>query len=126
MPREFCEHLDQYGTNWVRAEAAYRALTAAIDRVIDRGPSDDHLDLLEVAVGEWQYEVQALRERFLALVRRGAVELPPSGAGDADPAEPVCSICGSRLPRLTWPEWNVHGTAPATYRGADLPRAVPA
>jgi hypothetical protein len=133
MPREFCEHLDHYGANWIRAEAAYGALTAAIDRVIDQGPSDDHLDLLEVAVGEWQYEVNTLRERFLALVRQGAVDLPAPAPeapdaeeSDPDQGEPVCSTCGSLLPRLTWPEWNVQGAVHPTFRGGRLPQAVPA
>jgi len=61
MPREFCEHLGDYGANWIRAEGAYRAMNASIDRILEGGPSDEHLDLLEVAVGDRSYEVTHLR-----------------------------------------------------------------
>ena len=127
MPREFCDHLHDYGANWIRAEAAYRALTGAVDRVRDQGASDDRLDHLEVALGDWEYEVTQLRQRFVNLVRQGAVGLPedtvePEEGG----ATPTCSRCGFAIPRLTWPAWDPRSGAGNGPREAGLPKPQPA
>lgn len=122
MPSEFCDHLADYGNNWIRAEASYGALTAAIDRILDQGATDSHLDLLEVSLGEWEYEVKQLRERFVALVKQGAVEVPATGEAEGS----VCKACGFAVPKLTWPEWNVQTAGRPRFRGAELPAPQPA
>ena len=124
MPREFCEHLSDYGSNWIRAEASYVALTRAMERILDQGASDDHLDLLEVALGDWKYEVKQLRQRFVNLVRQGVIGLPENQGSRSDDSEsgaPACADCGFTVPKLSWPEWDVQEAGAKRFRGTVLP-----
>ena len=129
MPREFCEHLSDYGTNWIHAEVSYVALTRAVERILDQGASDDHLDLLEVALGDWEYEVKQLRQRFVNLVRQGVIGLPEdqgSRSDDSGICAPACADCGFTVPKLSWPEWDGQEAGAKRFRGTVLPtsRAV--
>lgn len=126
MPKEFCEHLGDYSHNWIRAEAAYNALGKATERLVEEGTSDDLLDLVEVTLKDWQYEVKHLRERFVALVKRGAVTLPEPKEGGAPPDHACCAECGFAVPRLTWPEWENSAAGQPTFRGSELPRSASA
>ena len=122
MPHEFCEHLGVYSHNWVRAEAAHKAMGAAAERLITEGPTDDCLDLMEVTLRDWQFEVKQLRERFAALVKRGVVELPETDAAedDAEPADACCATCGFVVPRLSWPDWARTESGRPSFRGNEL------
>lgn len=122
MSHEFCEHLGVYSHNWIRAEAAYRALGAAAERLVTEGPTDDCLDLMEVTLRDWQFEVKNLRERFTALVKGGVIELPePDGTeDDAVSAEACCATCGFAVPRLSWPDWARNETGRTSFRGNEL------
>jgi hypothetical protein len=119
MPQEFCDHLGVYSHNWNRAEAAYRALGKATERLLDEGATDDCLDLMEVALKDWQFEVKQLRERFATLVRRGAITLP-AGDGDEAPSPDdgaSCTACGFVVPRLVWSDWAGSDNGRPTFRG---------
>ena len=134
----FCEHLDGYRVKFVRAETAYRELNACMDRILDEGPDEERLDLVERALVEWLAEVHDLRKRFLTLVRQGDVclplaagrsgEGPPGDGGVPAPGrrDAVCTFCGAVVPRLSWPEWDVNGRPRPAYRGAELSPPVSA
>lgn len=121
MPLEFCDHLDDYGVRYVRAEAAYRALLAQVERVAAGARDDDALDLLERMLHDWQDEVKVLRKRLVALVKAGQVELPAAGQHEG-PSGPVCCVdCGAEVPRLVFNDFRVEADR-ATFRGRALPR----
>ncbi|RKZ12641.1 hypothetical protein DRQ50_11635 [bacterium] len=124
MPREFCEHLGDYSHNWIRAEAAYKAMGAAAGKLIAEGPTDDCLDLMEVTLRDWQFEVKHMRERFVVLVKCGVIELPSQGGDEEDTAdtEACCAACGFEVPRLTWPDWKSCDTGSPAFRGTELNR----
>ncbi len=125
MPMDFCEHLDDYGVRYVRAEAAYRALLAQVERVAAGAADDDALDLLERMLHDWQDEVKVLRKRLVALVKAGQVELPEAEA-DAAPVGPACCAdCGAVVPRLVFNDFRVEADS-ATFRGHALPRPATA
>lgn len=145
MTVEFCGHLEDYGEQYVVAEAAYRQMLGLLDVVVKEGCDDrSRVDDLEDAVEEWEREVGYLRDLFLIYVRRGDIGLPlsrdedddepdvrgetASGRSLADLRDPVCTVCGNVVPKLRWSEWQV-GDDRASYRGApflDEPEPEPA
>jgi hypothetical protein len=130
---EFCAHLEDYGDQYVIAEAAYRQMLGLLDVVLKEERADRrNVEHLEDAVEEWEREVRYLRDLFLIYVRRGDIELPRSPDADDEPAPPasrengssgddqgdsVCTVCGAPVPRLRWQEWRVDADR-ASYRGA--------
>ena len=125
MPMEFCEHLDDYGVRYVRAEAAYRALLAQIERVAAGAADDDALDLLERMVHDWQDEVKILRKKLVVLVKEGQVELPDVEEAAAPSGPACCADCGAQVPRLVFNDFRVEADN-ATFRGRALPRPATA
>ncbi|MBE0565653.1 MAG: hypothetical protein IH621_06850 [Krumholzibacteria bacterium] len=123
MPLEFCDHLGEYGVQYVRAEASYRAMLAQFDRVRAGAADDDSLDLLECLVRDWRDEVKLLRKRFVTLAREGRIAVPGGGAEDAADG-PRCAECEAVIPRLEFRDFTVAEAGEATYRGQVLPVTV--
>ena len=126
MATDFCHHLDDYAHHWARAEAAYGAMNAAVERIFEGGPQESYVDVMDVALRDWRYEVHHLRERFMEAVKRGLITLP-ADAGEADAARDgaCCARCGHAIPRLSWPEWAPDDAGGVTYRGEELPASQP-
>ncbi len=119
MAVELCGHLEEYGSRYVVAEAAYRQMLGRLDVVMREESADaGNIELLEEAVEEWEREVRHLRDLFLVHVRQGDIGLPAAAENDdsAEP-DPVCATCGAVVPRLCWREWRVEGGR-ASYRDA--------
>ena len=125
MLMEFCEHLDDYGVRYVRADAAYRALLAQIERVAAGAADDDALDLLERMLHDWQDEVKVLRKKLVVLVKEGQVELPEVEEDEASSGPACCADCGAQVPRLVFNDFRVEADS-ATFRGRALPRPATA
>ena len=125
MPMEFCEHLDDYGVRYVRADAAYRALLAQVERVAAGAADDDALDLLERMLHDWQDEVKVLRKKLVVLVKEGQVELPEADENEAPSGGACCADCGAAVPRLVFNDFRVDADR-ATFRGSALPRPATA
>jgi hypothetical protein len=116
-----CEHLDDYGVLYVRAEAAYKAMLAQVDVVAAGVADDDTLDLLERMLRDWREEVESLRRCLVDLVRRGRVVLPEGACADV---AGTCDLCGEPLPRLVFPDFTTTDAGAPTYRGTALPQPV--
>lgn len=123
MTTGICDHLGDYGVQYVRADAAYRAMLAQLDRVAVGAVDDDSLDLLERLVKDWQDEVRTLRKRLVALARDGRVTVAARGEEEAAPA-PCCAECGAVVPRLEFRDFTIAEEGDATYRGQALPVPV--
>lgn len=115
MATEFCEHLQQYRTFYVQAEAAYRHCNGLVDQVLAEGPSSDLLDSLSLAVHDWMRENKQLRKKFKDLVKSGHILLPENQE-DA----PTCPECGQGIRRLAFPEWSPGPDGSLLYRGRCL------
>ena len=96
----FCEHLDGYGAKFVRAEGAYRHLNACMERILDDGPDEDRLDLVEQALVEWLSDVHDLRQLFLTLVNKGDIVMHVRPADGSSWSDAVQSVLGSTDPQV--------------------------
>ena len=120
MP-DFCEHLEDYGVQYVRVEAAYGALLAQVERVVSGRADDTALDLLERLTLDWRDEVNDLRRRMVEMVRHGRADAP-----DDDGSAVRCCLCGAELPRLEFGDLAVGPEGALALRGQPLtaPAAV--
>mgnify|MGYP001827550137 CR=1 FL=1 len=115
LSSEFCEHLQQYRTFYVQAEAAYRHCNHLIDRILSEGQTSDLLDSLSLAAHDWTRENMQLRKKFKALVKSGHIVLP-----EAKDGAPACAECGEAIQRLVFPEWSPGPDGGMLYRGKRL------
>ncbi|HPF69823.1 MAG TPA: hypothetical protein PLQ13_04055 [Candidatus Krumholzibacteria bacterium] len=123
MPVPACEHCEDYGVQFVRAEAAYRALLAQVEAVASGRVDDAALDLLERQLMDWRSEVELLRKRLVEMVRNGRIDLPGSERPAATAG--TCALCGESLPRLAFPDLGVDAAGALTYQGRALFQPVP-
>jgi len=122
---EFCDHLDEYAGLFTRAEAAYQLCINLVDRITAEGPGEELPGLLETALVEWQQESRLLREAFLELVTSAQVTIPPARGGRRRfdrkrTGNPICTACGTRIPRLEYPEWKFGLDGVVWYRGETM------
>ncbi len=130
MAHRFCDHLDEYGAQYVRTEASYKQCVSLLDRMMSSGPMPDLVDLVTKSIAEWSTEDQKLREMLVAAVRSGQVRVPAGILNKASEhrrreakkaAHPVCSKCRFPVPRLTYPEWQFAFNGAVSFRGEEVP-----
>jgi len=128
MAQEFCEHLDEYGVLFGRAQASYENCLHLVDKIIEDMDQPELRRTLESALDEWVGETRRMQESFVDLVNNGSIdvvvqpELPP-GNQNADPI-PLCCDCNFRIPRLHFPEFDLIDEDKPKYRGRELPLPV--
>ncbi len=125
MPQKFCTHLDEYRVLFVRAEAAYRAFNAMMDRVVLE-PDDANLaQALDTALQDWQLETKTLRSKFVELFKAEKIKLPRGALNSghhhsSSPRGPArCSECLCEIPRLDFPEWQLAHNGTVNFRGEE-------
>ncbi len=123
--QRFCPHMQDYGELFIRAEAAYRAFNAMVDRAVAEEDTPDLRRALDNALEDWQRETRALREKFRELYEQGRILLPKGalqkhGHGSRHQGHGKCSDCFKPIPRLEYPEWQIAHNGAVNFRGEEL------
>jgi len=133
MPTNFCEHLDQYGSQYTRTEASYQQCMNLLDRIMSTGPDTELVALVTTALGEWSAEDAKLREMLVDEVRDGRIRVPlalvrgrhilntKQQRKPHHPGRLVCATCCFVVPRLVYPEWKIAHNGVASFKGQELP-----
>jgi len=130
MAHHFCDHLDEYGAQYIRTEASYKQCVNLLDRLMNDGPAPELVELVTTALREWATEDNTLRQMLLDAVSGGQVRVPRgilsnSSARERNRAKtkshPVCSTCHFVVPRLIYPEWTFAHNGAASFRGVPVP-----
>ena len=123
----FCDHLDDYGVLFGRAQASYENCVHLLDKIIENMADSELRRTLEKALDEWVSETRRLQSSYEDYVKAGTIKVETSGKGQKmtpEMAVSVCSECSFRVPRLTFPEFELSDNHPALYRGKELPGPV--
>ena len=131
MPGQFCQHLEEYGVQYTRTEAAYQAFNAMMDRVLQAEDATTLVESLARALEDWNKESQALRKMFFEMYGSGKILLPERhfqkgrkpGRGPSGRAK--CRECSREIPRLEFKEWQVAYNGAVNFRGEELPLGEP-
>ena len=127
MSPRFCKHLEEYGSLYTRAEAAYIQCNNLVDRVLDEGPDVELVESLTAALEEWLEGAQELRTALLDLVADGKVRIPKKKCKASHRQQlTICSECKFKIPTLKFPEWKFAENGTVSFRGEDLPLEKPA
>ena len=126
---EFCEHLDEYGVLFGRAQASYESCLNIMDKMIEAPGNKELSRTLEKGLDEWVLETRNLRSLFTKLVKDGSIKLPsslpvetsPDPEPDPEPKTPSCRNCGFQVPKLVFPEFLRENDGQMKYRGELLP-----
>jgi hypothetical protein len=111
----FCEHLDAYGAQYTKTEAAYHQCNHLVRKIQDEGGNDGLVGLLEQALTEWKSDNEKLRAEFCSLVGGGEIILPAKVR-----KHPRCSECGFEVPKLEYKEWSIACNGVAELNGEEL------
>ncbi len=138
MAHQFCDHLDEYGAQFIRTEACYKQCVNLLDEIMSAGPKAELVGLVTAALQEWSQEDQKLRDMLVAEVRAGRVRIPSGivrhqGVSVArkrrlakKSGHPICATCKFVVPRLQYPEWSFAHNGEPAFRGQELNLTVPA
>jgi len=118
---DFCEHMDTYGVQYTKTEAAYRQCNHLVSRIQEDGGDRALVDLLEVALSQWKADNKKLRTEFCSLVEDGKIALPKKTHG-----HPHCQECGFAIPKLEYSEWKIAHNGVAALNGEELLAPQPA
>lgn len=139
MARDFCEHLEEYGVLYGRAEASYRNCVNLMEAIlgsmvepsladpstVDPSTVDPSLvATLRKALSEWVTETATVREEFQDLVAEGAIELirnTVAGRSFQQDRSPICAECRAGLPRLEFPDFHWDEEGGLSFQGKPLP-----
>ncbi len=128
MAKEFCDHLDDYGVLFGRAQASYENCLYIIDKIIKEMHDPKLRRTLEKALDEWVSETRRMQDSFAGLVKDGSIDMTgPSDltkGSQLDSVVPVCCDCNSRVPRLNFPEFELNDDQQPKFRGQELPLPV--
>ncbi len=111
----FCEHLDAYGVQYVKTEAAYEQCNNLVAQIQNNGASKGLIDLLQKALQEWKSDNSRLRKEFCALVEEQKIVLPL-----LPQTRPKCAECGLEVPKLEYKEWKIASNGVAALNGEEL------
>jgi len=130
VPQRFCQHLEEYGVQFVKTEAAYKAFNALVDRAVAEEDTSDLRRALERALDDWQREVRTLRNMFMELYNAGRILLPKNALNrhhhePGHMGQARCSDCFRDIPRLVYPEWQLAHNGAVNFRGEELDLDLP-
>ncbi len=132
MPLEFCDHLDEYGVQYIRTEASYNQFVSLLDRIMVGGPVPEMVELVTAAMREWSLEDDKLRTLLVEQVKEGKVRIPRGIVSQGGKTKtrkrqvakkigrPVCANCRFVVPRLEYPEWTFAHNGAVAFRGSDF------
>lgn len=125
MPQRFCPHLEEYGVQFARAEAAYEAFNAMVDRAVSEENTPQLKRALDTALEDWQRETRALRKSFQELHAQGKIVLPRNALSGQRPNSEApglakCARCRYPMPRLQFSEWQIAHNGAVNFRGEEL------
>ncbi len=125
MTRDFCEHLDEYGVLYIKAEASYHQCVNLLDNLVEEVENQELVENLNRILGEWVQETGELRVAFAALVEDGEIEMVKASSHlrkSHDGYSAVCGSCNHHLPRLEFNEFKQDREGIFTFRGHELPQ----
>ncbi len=128
MAQDFCDHLDDYGVLFGRAQASYENCLYIIDKIIEELHEPELRRTLEKALDEWVSETRRMQDLFARLVKDGSIDM--AGSSDSSKGSqlesvlPVCGDCNFRVPRLNFPEFELNTDQQPKFRGQELPLPV--
>jgi len=125
MPQRFCHHLEEYGVLFTRAEAAYEAFNAMVDRAVSEEDTAELKRALDKALEDWQRETRTLRTAFQGLHAQGKIVLPRNALSGNRPTSEhpglsKCAECRHPVPRLEFSEWQIAHNGAVNFRGEEL------
>ncbi|MBU8872076.1 MAG: hypothetical protein KOO60_14505 [Gemmatimonadales bacterium] len=124
MSSRFCEHLEEYGSIYTRAEASYLQCNSLVERVLDEGPSPALVELLKSALDEWLSNGLELRTALVGLVGEGRVRIPrKKPPASRRPGLTRCSECRFEIPTLKFDEWKFACNGAVSFQGQEFPMA---
>ena len=126
MTQEFCEHLEEYGVAFVRAQASYGNCLNLVDKIIEDPTKKELRTTLEKALDEWVLETRQLRELFKNLAKDGEIKLITNPdlkeMSNLNPISAICCECSFQIPRLEFSEFDLTDERNPTYHGQNLPQ----
>lgn len=125
MTHDFCEHLDEYGVLYIKAEASYHQCVNLLDNLVEEVENQDLAENLNQTLEEWLQETRELRETFAELVEDGEIELVQASSHLRKSHGGLSAMCGScqhHLPRLEFHEFKQDREGIFTFRGHELPQ----
>ena len=126
MTQEFCEHLDEYGVAFGRAQASYGNCLNLVDKIIEDPANKELRRTLENNLDEYVLETRQLRELFKNMAKDGEIKLitnPDLKEQDnLNPKFAICCDCSFQVPRLEFSEFDLTDENNPTYRGQNLPQ----
>lgn len=128
MAHRFCEHLQDYGSLFAQAEAAYHYCNELVDSILADGLADGNGDALSAAVAAWVLADKVLRDSLVELARAGRVQVPRKKQHAIKRHGTIrCSQCGFKILKLKYADWEVAANGLVQYHGDELPtqEAVP-
>ncbi len=121
MSPRFCEHLEEYGSLYIRTEASYYQCNDLVARIIAEGPEPGLVDLLTTTLDEWLSEGRELRDALVELVAEGRVRVPGKNLQCLNDNGLIrCSECRFEIPKLRFPEWEFSGNGKVFFQGEEL------
>ena len=133
MEHPMCDHLDEYGAQYVRTKASYEQFVDVMDRLFAEGPLPELVDLMRKSLADWAEEDEKLKQLLVTEVSKGHVRVPRGILARRgvkakqmrrharSHGHPCCAHCRRTVPRLSYPEWKVAYNGTATFRGRELP-----
>ena len=127
MSDQFCEHLNDYGLLYSKAEASYRNCNSLVERILAEGPDRGQVELLTAALEEWQKDDREMREALVILATTDKIKIPRKKPhAHKRHGSPRCAVCGFPVPKLKFPEWNIAANGTVAFQGNELPVGQPA
>ena len=125
MAHQFCEHLDEYGVLFGRAQASYDSCLHIMDKIIEDLNKPPLRRTMEKSLDEWVLETRKMRSYFEDLVNNGSIDFEKKtqlNEGEVSGVEaPLCAQCQMVVPRLVFKEFDLSDESNPTYKGAKLP-----
>ena len=121
MADRFCEHLQDYGAQYSKAEAAYRHCNGLVESILAGEVDSEQVEQLAMAVEEWMASDRSLRESIVDLAHLGRVKVPRKKPHATKRHGTIrCSECGFKIIKLKYSEWAISANGLAHFQGKEL------
>ena len=121
MAHRFCEHLQDYGALFAKAEMSYRLCNELLKDALAEGLGTDQAELLSGAVEEWLRDDGEMRAALVELATTGRVKVPKKKPHATKRHGTIrCSECGFKIIKLKYSEWAISANGLAHFQGKEL------
>jgi hypothetical protein len=122
MAQRFCEHLQDYGSLYADAEAAYLQCNELVDQALTDESGNSPGKSLADAVSDWLAADGDLRNALVDLAASGRVKVPKKKPRAIKRHGTIrCSRCGFKVLKLKYSAWEVAANGLVQYQGNELP-----